>query len=327
MIHHGMIRKYTTALLSIFNGLEIEYKDSLGVSRVKKVPIQYSSKEKAHLFDSVTTEQLLSGNYNVLPRASLTLSTMIKSDERSTNKNLKIGVSTTGDTLNYMYNNVPYEFTYEVVVQCRGMNEATMIIEQVAPMFNPTYNVDINEVQNINEPTRVPITLLDIGIETEEYEELSSNIISVNFGLSIKGNIYPTINEVQKIKDFKIYINELSQNSLFYDRKDVLGWDVIDTTLENGTLTVSTDISGPNIITIVGSVVEGENDITCIYEDADNQISELTFEWSIVSGDASIVGDLDNAVLTMNDLNNVEVQLRITDIYGNFDTRIQDFIV
>jgi hypothetical protein len=134
--------------------------------------------------DNFSTEQLLAGNTNTLPRGAIALSTMIKAEQRTTNKNLKIGKVKGENTFEYMYNSVPFEFTFELAIMCRGMNEAAMIIEQIAPKFNPTVNIDVWDAENLNEPTRIPVKLLDIGIESNEYDELSSNIVTVNVGTS-----------------------------------------------------------------------------------------------------------------------------------------------
>ena len=157
--HHGTIRKYTAAILDLFNDLEIQYENSLGVTISRPIPIRYSSREKATIFDEYTTEQLLSGNYSILPRASLSLQSMSKVDSRVTNKNTKINQYKTDDSIEFSFNSVPYEFTFEIIVQCRGMNEAAQIIEQIAPKFNPTVNIDVWDAANLSEPTRIPVRL------------------------------------------------------------------------------------------------------------------------------------------------------------------------
>jgi len=319
MEHHNTIRKYTAALLDLFNGIEVSYKNSLGDTITKTIPIVYSVREKNRILDGKTAEQLRSGNFNVLPRANLALSTMNKVEQRITNKNTKISIVSTPDTFEFMYNSIPFEFTYELSIACRGMNETTQIIEQIAPMFNPIINIDIWDAQNLHEPTRVPVKLLDIGIENEEYEELSSNIINLNIGISIVGNIYPPIKTIDRIREFKIYLNEKSND--FYSRKSILGWDVNDSgkvydgkiyNVENPKLYPPT-INGifPNIINI------GENNLSVIYEDIDNKDDELTFKWDIISGTGTIVGNTENAVLTTIDTDEVIIMITITDIFGN----------
>lgn len=330
MIHHGTIRKYTAALLDFFNGLEIQYEDSNGNVISRNIPIRYSSIEKIRILDTYTTDQLVTGNTNVLPRAAIALSTMVKSDARTTNKNVKIATIKTDDTFEYMYNSVPYEFTFELSIMCRGMNEAMMVVEQIAPKFNPTVNIDVWDASNLDEPTRVPVKLLDIGLETEEYEELSSNIVNVNIGLSIMGNLYPPIKSVDRVKDFKMYINQ--QDGNFYSKKAIMGWDVdTDGSLTNEELTEVTDTTtyAPSVISINSdsSVIVGSNNLYAIYEDKDNKLSELTFEWSILSGSGTIVGDLDTAQLTVSSAGDIEVQVTITDAFGNYNSLSKIFNV
>ena len=225
--HHETIRKYTAALLDFFNDVEVQYKKSNGKIVTKNVPIKYSAIEKARHLDNFTTEQLLSGNYNVLPRGVIALRSLSKNPSRQLNKNNKIANFKSDSTLEFMYNSVSYIFNYDIIYQCRGMNEATQIIEQIAPKFNPTVNIDVWDAQNLSEPTRVPVNLNDISIETESYEELSSNITMVTFSLSLVGNLYPPIKSYPRIKEFQIYLNETldDKNAI---RKDLLEWYVND---------------------------------------------------------------------------------------------------
>lgn len=323
MYHHGTIRKYTAALISLFNDVEVQHNNSSGTTISKNVPLVYSSREKSKILDNKTTEQLLSGNYNVLPRGSLALASMAKSSQRATNKNHKIGNVKSENSIEYMYNSVPYEFTYELVYQCRGMNEATQIIEQIAPVFNPTLNVDIWDGNNLDEPTRVPIKLEGIDINTDEYDELTSNIFLLSFTLSIQGNLYQPIRSQARIKEFKLRLNQYD-NDNFYTKKSILGWDVNNSgSLENGSIINIPDVyTYPPVITSINanSTIVGDNNFVVIYEDKDNPIEELKFNWEILSGDGSITFDNDKAIVTANSIGTIDIQVTITDVYGNYAT-------
>ena len=325
--HHGTIKKYVAALLDLFNGIEIQYNTSNGTI-TRSVPLTYSSKEKLTHLDNKTTEQLLSGNYNVLPRAALALSAIQKDETRIKNKNIKINVTKSPDTFEYMYNSVPYEFLFDLTVQCRGMSEACIIIEQIAPYFNPIYNLDIYEAPNLDEPTRVPVRLLDIAIETEEYEELSSNIVTVKFGLSIQGNMYPPIKTIDKIKEVKMSINEIKEDKA--KRIIIDEWDVNDEgLLVDGISTQSYEYSTPEIIDItVDNFIMGDSTFTVIYNDKDNLIDDLTFNWEVIYPVSSvIVGNLDTAIVTASESGDYEIQVTITDPNGNYATLSKVFTI
>lgn len=322
MFHHGTIRKYTAALLDLFNDMEIQYLDSNGNTRARNIPVKYSSIEKYKELDNYSSEQLLSGNINVLPRASLALSTMIKAEQRIQNKNLKINKVKQENAFEYMYNSVPYEFTFELAVMCRGMNEAAMVIEQLAPKFNPTVNIDVWDAENLDEPTRIPVKLLDIGIESNEYDELSSNIVTVNIGLSIMGNLYPPIKSVERVKEYKIYMADQVGDK--FKRTTAFSFDV----QPDGSLLQTSDIHlaypntyAPNIIDIVGfNIGLGDNAISVIFDDKDNKDGELRFEWDVIGQATIIPTTLGHATLAVHAYGDVEVQCTVYDSFNNYSS-------
>lgn len=329
--HHNTIRTYTAAILNLFNDLEVQYKNSNGEITSKNIPVRFSTKEKSKILDEYTTEQIMSGNFNVLPKANLLWSAIIKSENRTTNKHVKVNTKANENNFEFLYNSVPYEFTYELSIICRGMNEAAMIIEQIAAKFNPIVNIDVFDATNLNEPTRIPVSLLDIGINPDEYEELSNNIISLSFGLSIKGNIYPPIKSIERIKEFKMILSEANSELLDISsdisKKIIFDGEVIDNKVKNlETITSETTDVHPKIIEIVGDNVQiGNNEIKAIWEDVDSTIRELNFDWQIISGDASIVPNKDKAILTINSQGDVEVYLKITDENGNYTSKTKIF--
>ena len=222
--HHKTIRKHVVALLDFFNDLEVEYTKSDSSISIKKIPIVYSSREKNKIFDKVTLEQFNSGNYNFLPRASLSLNDLTKAEQRITNKNNKINLYKTEQEFQYSLNSVPYEFTYELFIQCRGMNETTQIIEQIGAKFHSNVHIDVWEANNLNEATRIPIKLINIGLEDEEYNELSSNLFNLSCTFSITGNLYQPIKTIPRIQEFIIKMNEIDEQ--YYTTKETLNWDV-----------------------------------------------------------------------------------------------------
>ena len=331
--HHGTIRTYTGAILDLFNDLEVQYKNSKGEISSRNVPVRFSSREKSSILDEHTVEQISSGNYNVLPRANLLWSAIVKSDNRTTNKHVKVNTKANEDNFEFLYNSVPYELMFELAIVCRGMNEATMIIEQIAAKFNPIVNIDVYDAINLNKPTRIPVTLLDIGISTDGYEELSSNIITISCGLSVKGNIFPPIKTIERIKEFKMIISDIPGNAENINqehyKKVVFDSEIIDKKVQNLEMSYVDYIdTHPKIIDIVGDNVNiGSNDILAIWEDIDSTIRELIFEWNIISGNATISADKDKAKLSVSEAGDIEVMLKITDENGNYTSKTKIFTI
>ena len=223
--HHGTMRKYTAAILQFFNNMEVQYVRSTGETITKSVPLKYDIREKSRVLDELTSEQILQGNYNVLPRAALTFISLNKSEQRTVNKNLKVNHYKTTDNIQYMYSGVPYEFLYDIVVQCRGMNEATQIVEQIAPQFNPIVNIDIWDASNLDSPSRIPILLQGIAMEDEQYENITSNLVTVTFSLSLVGNLFPPIKTIERIKEFTMNMHEILDDDES-TKLEMMEWDV-----------------------------------------------------------------------------------------------------
>lgn len=331
MIHHYTIRTYTAALMDLFNDLEVSYTLSDGTIKTKNIPIKYTTKEKSITLDEYTTEQLLSGNTNVLPCSSLAFVGLNTLNERQTNKNARINRVKDKDEYSYSYNSVSYGFEYSLIIKCRGMNELTSIIEQIAPKFNPSVNIDVADAQNLNLMSRVPVILNSIDFEDDNYNETSSNIFTITVNLIIKGSLYPPIREITKIKKYKIFLNQENDDGT-YTRKSVQNWDIDNSgNMINGEIDIIDNVRlfPPEIQGLVTSkpFTIGKNEITGIYEDKDGKIDEEKFEFTILRGEEyileyTVVNDKITIIMKDNTPPRYEVELmfKVTDIYNNFDT-------
>lgn len=327
MLIHNTIRKYTLAMLETFNGIKVEYEVSntngTPEYKYKNVPIRYSTREKINVLEETEEQNLLSGNYNILPRTSLALSTITKNSERQSNKFNKIATTDFGE---FMFNAVSYDFAFDMTIMCRGMNEASMLVEQITSRFNPNYTLLINEIPNQVTPTSVPLQLLDISIEGQEYDELSTDIIEVNVGMNLKGNFYSPIDQMEKIKNVDMYLNMWHHSTANdYNRAKLFKYDVTDSVLqpkpkEYDLVTEDGEFgqilpSITNIMVEDGSIDE-EIPVICEWVDNDNKYDELSFVWD-VSGNAEIIGVGDKVILIGRSTEIVELKCVILDIHNN----------
>lgn len=206
MFHHNTIRKYTLAMLNFFSNLEVEYKNEREQIIQKKIPIHYKFREKEILMTQ-TEDQIVTGNLNVLPRAVLELSSFSVDTSRQSSKYNKIHQLRLPQSQEYQYNSVAYTFVYSLKILCRGMNEACQIVEEIAPKFNPNVAIDVFDAENESTPTRVPIQLGSIGIETEGFEDKSMNICTVSAEFTLSGYLFQPIKEYSLIKQLTMNFN------------------------------------------------------------------------------------------------------------------------
>jgi hypothetical protein len=331
--HHNILRKYTLAMLSTFNNIEVQKLKSDGVTTSTSiVPIRFSSREKSTIFSEVETSQITNGNFNIIPRASLVFNSMSRASERTTSKFNKINTTISGpngeELVTYQFNAIPWDFSFDLVVQADGMNEASMILEQIVSHFNPIYTLKINEIPLQSEPSSVQLLLDGAEIEQQEYDEFSSNIVTLNFSFTLRGNIYPPITSQGLIQQIEIFNNNWQDSE--YDRVSKIKWErQIDSVF--GSSIIHFDKSGstpPVINNIVGdSSILRQNEFYFIadFVDEDNKIDELTFVWNIISLDSNLPNDIailnstkDNCkLITKNIACSFNLQLIITDIHGN----------
>lgn len=327
MIHNHTLRTYSAALLDMFNELEVQSIQSDGSTKTKNIPISFSTREKSKIVTEATLEQLLSGNVNVLPRCSLSFIGLQKTPERTLNKNLKTNTVKSSTSYEYSWNSVPYNFQFNIVYQCRGMNQLSSIIEQIGPMFNPIVNIDVADAQNLNEPTRVPVKLTGMDVDSEEYDETSSNIFLLTVSLEITGSLYPPIREIERIREFKMSIAEaISRSAVLHN------WDVDESgELEN--LEIE-QLKIPYIIDITptGTFTTGDNTFNLIIEDFGHS-EGLKYKYNIIDPQNIVTSWTfdDNIVyITIDEdatYESISIETTITDRFGNFDTLDKPFSI
>ena len=88
------------------------------------------------------------------------------------------------------------------------MSELTSLIEIIMPKFNPNLSLDVYDVANLDEPSRVPLKLMDVTFsEVDEFSETSKNIWNLTFSMQIDGNLYQNIKTINPLTEYKEAVN------------------------------------------------------------------------------------------------------------------------
>lgn len=200
--HHKSIRKYTSALLSVFNDIEVpRYNEDGTVNKYLTVPIAFSTRERAI---QMTDEDYKETNVNnkILPKMALSLNNMNKASNRDTSKyNRKIYYDDNNKPKKLEINSVSYDFSYTLHIIARTMTDLTVIIEQILPLFRPTYNIRIQELDYHEETTSLPLELggvsFDFNMDTDIDEDI--RLVMADIELTLRGNLYLPIRDVKFI--------------------------------------------------------------------------------------------------------------------------------
>ena len=210
--YFNSIRGYTLALLNAFNNVKLyvnqpdDEKD-----KIFTVPISFGNYEKSISLSDISENDLLQTNINILPRLVLSFEGMTKAPERQTNKFQKLSrriyhPEYKKDMIQVSYNSLSYDFHYSLLVQTRGLTQASQLTEQILSYFRPTMNLNILECPIFEEKTETQIQISDPAFEiNQEFEETDINVISVTFDLTVRGNIYSPIEMVGVLESIKLF--------------------------------------------------------------------------------------------------------------------------
>ena len=211
-LYFNSVRNYTAALLNAFDNVKrwVTKTDEDGNPYTDEytIPITFANYEKFVALDDISADQIIKGNLNFLPRMSLSFDGMAYASDRMTNKFNYISrkwEDDDGSHLDLSYNSVPYDISFRLNIQARGLNEAFQIVEQILPKFRPTMPIEINEFPLFEEWVTTQVIKSDPEFEIlEEFAETDINIINVSIPLTIRGNIYSSITIQGPIETMKL---------------------------------------------------------------------------------------------------------------------------
>lgn len=191
--HPNTIRKYVAGMLAFFSNLRVEYLAN-GKVYQRKLPVFYGNREKLLTIEEHEFAELMNGNTNFLPRASLVIDSMTYDQNRQNNKNVAVQRELTMQSLTnknafaYMTSAPsPYNIAVRLNLITRGMNDAMMLVEQVASFFNPFYTFKMVEEQ---QESSIRLQLDSVTFEPPEIDQFSNNEVMVEFGFTLYGNMY-----------------------------------------------------------------------------------------------------------------------------------------
>lgn len=191
--HPNTIRKYVAGMLAFFSNLRVEYLAN-GKVYQRKLPVFYGNREKLLTIEEHEFSELMNGNTNFLPRASLVIDSMTYDQNRQNNKNVAVQRELTMQSLTnknaFAYVTSapsPYNISVRLNLITRGMNDAMMLVEQVASFFNPFYTFKMVEEQ---QESSIRLQLDSVTFEPPEIDQFSNNEVMVEFGFTLYGNMY-----------------------------------------------------------------------------------------------------------------------------------------
>ena len=190
--YHESLRKVVVAFGTIFNNITIHRTDSSGnVVQSLKVPLAYSPKEK-FLTRLEQQPNLDNREFSVtLPRMGFEIAGISYDPSRKLQKlgKFKAVKSSSTSIMDYQYNPVPYNISFNLFSFTATAEGGLQIIEQILPYFQPDYTVTINAIPSMGIKRDVPIILNSVSYE-DTYDGSYTTRRAVNYTLNFTAKTY-----------------------------------------------------------------------------------------------------------------------------------------
>lgn len=210
--YHRSINKLVVSFGNLFKDIDIIRFAKDGTPKEKfKVPLSYAQKEK-YITRITSDPNLTKSVLTVVPRMSFVITTIAYDETRKQISTLKNYNKTSNTGIISQYVPVPYNFGFNVSLFVRNIEDATQVLEQILPFFTPDYTLTIDFINSIGRTYDIPVILNSVTSSTEyEGNFDDTRIITWELEFTVKGYIWPPINESGIIK--KIDVNFIDINS------------------------------------------------------------------------------------------------------------------
>jgi hypothetical protein len=169
--YNEIFRKTVIGFGSLFNNISIKHTNSSDeVVSVIKVPLAYGPTQKflARLNQSPDLSKAVQ---ITLPRMSFEFTgiTYDASRKVTTTQTFLSKSAADATETRKTYMPVPYNMSFELSIMCKLNDDALQIVEQILPYFQPSYNLTLNLIGEINEKRDIPIVLDSVSMQ-DDYE-------------------------------------------------------------------------------------------------------------------------------------------------------------
>lgn len=205
--YNEAIRKTVIAFGTLFNNIEIrKFDPSTGdVIESEKVPLAYGPKNKflVQLEENTANKKVTI----TLPRMYFEMTGLEYDSSRKTSpiNKIKAVINDNGQELRTQYVPVPYDMIFDVGILAKSQDDGLQILEQILPYFQPSLNVSVNFIPDMDETRDISCVLNSIDYVddwTDDFMQRRSITWSLRF--TVKSYIYGPYNKADVIRKARI---------------------------------------------------------------------------------------------------------------------------
>ena len=272
--YNEILRKTIISFGTLFNGLEIQQKDSSdNTTSIVKVPLAYGPTQK-FLARLEQTADLNKSTAMSLPRMSFEFTGLTYDPTRkvTTTQQFTVKDPTSASTTKKNYMPVPYNMAFELSIMAKLNDDALQIVEQILPFFQPAYNLTVNLVGSINEKRDVPIVLENITMQDDYDGDFKTRrVLLYTLRFTAKTYLFGPVTDATKNIVRSSRISYLAGTDTTNTDRDIT-YRVTPRAIKNYTGNVLTNLATDAVIADTVLEVESASGITAkTYIDIDNE--------------------------------------------------------
>jgi len=162
-----VIRNCVIAFGSLFdNMVMVKYINGVTETSRLTVPLYFEGKED-YLTRLLDNPRLAKPVEITLPRASFYITSFRYAPERKLSTYNSITIPGINGSADQQYQSVPWDIGFQLAIYVRNVEDGTQLVEQIFPVFTPSYSLTINYVPELGIARNAPLTLNNVDYNND----------------------------------------------------------------------------------------------------------------------------------------------------------------
>tara|TARA_R100000030_G_C3242002_1_gene120855 strand:- start:165 stop:965 length:801 start_codon:yes stop_codon:yes gene_type:complete len=205
--YNETIRRTVIGFGTLFNNIDVKTRDpeTNEVIETEKVALAYGPKQKFlyRLFENPSTQKVAI----TMPRIYFEMTGISYDSTRKTSpvQKYKNVIEDNGNEVRVQYLPVPYTLNFELGILSKDQDTGLQILEQILPFFQPSFNITLKMIPDMDEKRDVSVTLNSVNLEDEWDESfLNRRLVVYTLQFSAKTYLYGPYRKADIIRKAKV---------------------------------------------------------------------------------------------------------------------------
>lgn len=205
--YNETIRRTVIGFGTLFNNIDVKTRDpeTNEVIETEKVALAYGPKQKFlyRLFENPSTQKVAI----TMPRIYFEMTGISYDSTRKTSpvQKYKNVIEDNGKEVRVQYLPVPYTLNFELGILSKDQDTGLQILEQILPFFQPSFNITLKMIPDMDEKRDVSVTLNSVNLEDEWDESfLNRRLVVYTIQFTAKTYLYGPYRKADIIRKAKV---------------------------------------------------------------------------------------------------------------------------